>query len=343
MNLSLNGLVWRSVLKAVPDASRPNVLGTLTEFYGPKAPVGEAIRTFTSGSRMNNRANASSSIDLWREAARNSVVFYSIFHATISLGWLLPYSRISYPNDTTIQRTSIAVAFMVVGFCLQRGRYLRTAGGITLTIACATIFKPVSQGSLPNSVSLSVRVAIVVFVAIVGATFLSLSLTKRLALGVSSGVLSALVFAWHRGPIGFELDSYQMFGTVQMSLVWSAVIGWAAASKTNRTAKVWWPSVIALGLGLCAVFSWSDRFSGPIAKLVPAVLICLLLSGLALVTVRPQLFLTIGIVYVMFGMQRLAYASFKTSEWTLATAIPFVVGLAAAAIAISGSKRALRC
>jgi hypothetical protein len=86
MNLSLNGLAWRTILRAVPEPSRPEILGTLTECYGPRAPLGEAFRTFTSGSRMHNRAHASSPADLWREAARNAVVFVSVFVQVETLG-----------------------------------------------------------------------------------------------------------------------------------------------------------------------------------------------------------------------------------------------------------------
>lgn len=97
MNLALDdSLVWRGALRAVPESNRPEVLGTLTEYYGPKAPLSEAFRTFTSGSRMHNRENASSPIDLWREAARSALVFIVVFAEMQSFGGIFLLHRNSY-------------------------------------------------------------------------------------------------------------------------------------------------------------------------------------------------------------------------------------------------------
>jgi hypothetical protein len=69
MKLSFTGLLWRASLRAVPENRRSEILGTLTECYGAKAPFGEAFRTFTSGSRMRNRAEAGSPLVCFEASA----------------------------------------------------------------------------------------------------------------------------------------------------------------------------------------------------------------------------------------------------------------------------------
>jgi hypothetical protein len=129
MNFSFNGPIWRASLKAVPEDRRSEVLGTLTECYGPKAPLGEAFRTFTSGSRMHNRANAASPVDLWREAARNAVVFASVFIQIETLCREIMPRRFDY-NTPFWPGVVLAAATGILALLFLRGRYARAFIGI---------------------------------------------------------------------------------------------------------------------------------------------------------------------------------------------------------------------
>jgi hypothetical protein len=350
MNLALTSLVWRGALRAVPESHRTEVLGTLTECYGPKAPFVEVFRTFTSGSRMNNRANASSPVDLWREAARNAVAFVLIVGGMTSVGrWILP-PRFSTAYQAPHWQAMFSVASIVIGFCLQRGRSVRIVGYLTLGIACATVFllQPNSPSSTA-SLGPAWRAAIAVALGVAGSPLLSnrLSPKQRLALCLSFVVVTAVVYGMREpARVGFSFSHYMTFTLSQVSLCSSAVFGWIAGAKTKQSVKVWWPSIIAVALGFVAALSNSDRFSGPPLKaleyFVVAFLIAAALSAVLLVLVRPQVFLTIVSLYVVNAIQMVPFASFDTAQWTLGTAAPFALAAAALTIAITGSRRALR-
>jgi hypothetical protein len=350
MNLALNGFTWRTVLRAIPEPSRLEIQGTLTECYGPKAPLGEAFRTFTSGSRMHNRANASSPIDLWSEAARNAVASLLIFGGMASVGrWILP-PRFSAAYQAPPWQAVFSVASIVIGFCLQRGRYVRIIDYLTLGIACATLFllQPNSPVS-PTSLSQTWRLVIAAMLGVVGSALMSnrISPKQRLALCLSFVVVATVVYGLNQpARIGFSFSHYMTFTISQVSLCSSAVFGWLADARAKQSVKVWWPSIIAVALGFFAALSNSDRFSGPLFKalgyFVVAFLIAAALSAVLLVLVRPQVFLTIVSLYVVNAIQMVPFASFDTSEWTLGTAAPFALVAAALGIATAGSRRALR-
>jgi hypothetical protein len=346
MNLSLNGFTWRTVLRAVPEPSRPEILGTLTECYGARAPLSEAFRTFTSGSRMHNRANASSPIDLWREAARNATAFIMIALGITGVGIAIVPARFA-PHRPIWQPTFSAIS-IIVGFCLLRSWHLRLAGLAALATSCATILlaRSDSRWGASGSIRATPRMGIAFLLLATGSILLSGKITPKLrlviALTATAGGTTAIAIS--RGSqVGIDFPRYLTF-TVAMSCVLAlAVFGWIDSATQANDAKVWWPAVLGLALGIFAVPFNADRFSGSVesiaGKLVAFFLIGLVVMSLAMVLVRPKLFLTIGFVITQNVIQGLGFVDFRSPTSMLMTVAPFV---AVVWLGHFGTKRALK-
>jgi hypothetical protein len=346
MNLSLNGFTWRTVLRAVPISSRSEVLGTLIECYGASAPLSEAFRTFTSGSRMHNRANASSPIDLWREAARNATAFVMIALGIMGVGIAVVPVRFS-PHRPLWQPAFSAIS-VIVGFCLLRGWRLRYAGLAALATSCATILLARSDSSwgASRSIGLTPKVGIASGLLATGLLLLARRVKPklRIAIGLAAIATGSTVIAIVRNSqTGIDFSRFLTFTIAMSCVLVLAVFSWIESADRGREFKVWWPAALAVALGLFAIPFNANRFSGSVesitGKLVAGFLIGLAVISIFMILVRPQLFLTIAFVITQNIIQGLGFVNFHSSQWVLRTAVPFAAVLG---LGYFGTKRSLK-
>jgi hypothetical protein len=345
MNLALNGFTWRTVLRAVPEPSRPEILGTLTECYGPSAPLSEAFRTFTSGSRMHNRANASSPIDLWREAARNAVAFIMIALGITGVG--IPLIPVRFSPHRPLWQPLFSAISIVVGFCLLRGWHLRHAGLVALATSCATVFLARSDSSSGTSRSIALTPKTGFLVLLFGTGLLLLARKSkprlRVAIALASIAGGTTVMAIFReSQTGIDFSRFLTLTIAMNCVLLLALVGWIESATPAQSSRVWWPAALAVALGLLAVLFNANRFSRSVesiaGKLVAILLIGLVVTSIAMVFARPQLFLTIGFVMTQNVIQGLGFVNFRSSDWILMTAVPFA---GAIGLGYFGTKRAL--
>ena len=347
MNLSLNGFAWRTVLRAVPESSRPEILGTLTECYGAKAPLGEAFRTFTSGSRMHNRATASSPIDLWREAARNATAFTMLLYGMVYLGGRVFTQK--WDHREPIWEAAPWIIFGIFGLAVQRGRFLRFAAFMMVVSSSASVF---FVGRMPSrlgspTLSLPTRLTAIGLLASFGALLLVARTTakQRLLISAATVVLTPIGLRLLESKTAANYDHLPYFSVVQSCMFHVAVIGWIRSDAARNAAKVWWPSLLGILLGTAAMLSES-RFSGAgfsiAGKIIVLALIGCGVSSVILATVRPQLFLLLGVVLTRNTVDLTQFINWRPSEWSLGTAFNFLTPLALIAFAIAASKRSLR-
>jgi hypothetical protein len=346
MNLALNGFTWRTVLRAVPEPSRPEILGTLTECYGASAPISEAFRTFTSGSRMHNRANASSPLDLWREAARNAAAFIMIALGIVGVG--IAFVPVRFSPDRPLWQPAFSAISVIVGFCLLRGWRLRYAGWAALATSCATILLARSDSSwgASRSIGLTRKAGFLVLLFGTGLLLLARKSMPRLrvAIALASIVGGTTVMAIFReSQTGVDFSRFLTLTIAMNCVLVLALFGWIESAADVRGRRVWWPAVFAVALGLLAVPFNANRFSGSVesfaGKLVAIFLIGLAVMGIATVHVRPQLFLSIAFVITQNIIQGLGFVDFHNSQWVLMTAVPFAAVLG---LGYFGTKRALK-
>jgi hypothetical protein len=346
MNLALNGFTWRTVLRAVPDSRRHEILGTLTECYGPKAPLGEAFRTFTSGSRMHNRANASSPIDLWREAARNATAFMLITLGIMGVGIGVVPVRFS-PHRPLWQPAFSAIS-VIVGFCLLRGWRLRYAGLAALATSCATILLARSDSSwgASRSIGLIPKVGIASGLLATGLLLLARRVKPKLRIATGLAAIatgSTVIAIFRKSQTGIDFSRFLTFTIAMSCVLVLAVFSWIESANRDQEFKVWWPAALGGALGLFAVPFNADRFSGSVesiaGKLIAVFLIGLVVTSIAMILVRPQLFLTGAFVITQNVIQGLGFVDIRSSGWVLRTAVPFAAVLG---LGYFGTKRALK-
>jgi hypothetical protein len=347
MNLPLNGFTWRTVLRAVPEPSRLEILGTLTECYGPSAPLSEAFRTFTSGSRMHNRANASSPIDLWREAARNATAFMMIFYGMLYLGGRVFAQK--WDHREPFWQAAPWVIFGIFGLAVQRGRFLRFAGFTMAASSSASLFL---VGGMPSrwrtpTLSMSTRLAAIGLLASIGVLLLVARIApkQRLLISAASIVLIPNGLRFLENKTAAHYDPLPNLLIVQSCILYVAVIGWTRSNEAKTAAKVWWPSLLGMLLGTVAMLSES-RFSGAGFSIAGKVIVVALIgsgvSSVLLATVRPQVLLLLGVVFARQAVDLAQFINWHPSEWSLGTAFNFLTPLAPIAFAIAASKRSLR-
>ncbi len=349
MNLSLTGFPWRLALRAVPESNRPEILGTLTDLYGNEAPLGEAVRTFKSGNRMSNRANASTPLDLWREATRNATSFSLIAMGLASVGLAL-FSR-TWEYRPPLASTVAFAAFCVLGVFLQRGQFLRFTGLAVMAWSAIYLFvMDKNMVSWKNS-KLGWAAASTTFILLSATSvvllFTRLSAKQRIAIAGGSFVVFSTGFRLLEGMLLARSSSphYSFFAILHSGIFTSAVIGWVSTPEAKTAKKVWWPAILGCAVGVAAVLA-NSRFENPAmslaGKLFGAVAIAAAVVGLALLAIRPQLLLALGVLFIQQSLLTVSFINWHASQWSLRTAMNILLPAAALAIAIAGSRRSLR-
>jgi hypothetical protein len=356
MNFSFNGPIWRASLKAVPENRRSEVLGTLTECYGDKAPLGEAFRTFTSGSRMHNRANASSPTDLWREAARNAVVFITVFSQMEMLGREILPQRSDYDSPFW-PGLVLAVATGIIAVLFLRGRCAKTFIGVifgTQVVSfCVGAYQQHKESI--HGVSWIIWTVQVIFVLSCFGLFVFRRSFRNVCLVViaTASALAAsewLVPSFDHAEIFRSRNSYALwasagaFGATCLLALAVLASGVAASSKPEPR---WWPFLLGFGLALGLSFNQStwvpERWTSPLNRSLGALVIGLLILSVAVALARPQLGLTFCLVYVTAILRFAFLGSFSNSSFI--SHLPLVPMLIAAATMFLGwqaAKRSLR-
>jgi hypothetical protein len=356
MNLALNGFTWRTVLRAVPEPSRPEVLGTLTECYGPKAPLGEAFRTFTSGSRMHNRANASSPIDLWREAARNAVVFASVFIQIETLGREIMPRRFHYSTPFWPSLV-LAAATGILALLFLRGRCAKTFIGIivaTQVVAFSGGAYNQHKDSL-HGVSWIIWTVQVIFVLSCIGLFIFRRSFRNVCLVVAATAFALAMAEW----LLPHFDRMEVFRSRNSSAMWAstgalgattflalAILG-AGGSAASKPKPRWWPFVLGFGLALGLSFNQSawvpERWTSPFNRLLGGVAIGLLVLSVIVMLARPQLSLTFCLVYLSAILRAAFMGSFSDSSFISHLPIaPLLIAFATVLLGWQAAKRSLR-
>lgn len=349
MNLALNSLVWRAALRAVPESHRSEVLGTLTECYGPKAPLSEAFRTFTSGSRMNNRLEAGSPVDLWRHAARHAVVFATVFGGTQTLGYaLLPpregYMSRFWPGLVLAAVTGIfAVLFL-------RGRCTKTFIGITLASQTLQFAVGAYQQQKDHryGVSWSLWTAQGILVLSCLAVWYFRHSVRKVCLMVCAATITLAVSKWllprvDQNEMLRSRNLYVLFAYSEalgsLALFTLATLASGSAPYANLKLR-WWPFALSFGLALSLSLAQSDwvpeRWTSPINRLLAVLVIGLLALSVFVAMARPQLVLAFGLVYFI-EMARMALIETDSSV----PLAPVLIALTTALVGWQAAKRSL--
>jgi hypothetical protein len=352
MNLSLNGFAWRTVLRAVPEPSRPEILGTLTECYGDKAPLGEAFRTFTSGSRMRNRLEASSPLDLWRIAIRSALTFSLAIQAGNTLArWFLPFE---YKNQTeSIWTMFFAFMTLVIATWLARNQYARIAAVIFASTSAIGVLQ-MDSGSFghkqfPNLFPVQVISGLAMLVA---TCFIVWFREKRrwiCALGACALAGSQIV-AYTNGTELFS-ERWEMYSMIFRAANVTAFVALITLSTRSLILRPDRPELrgllpIIMGLGFALLGSllnstllpnslnqWLGRGLGTGVAL-------LLVAGVILVAVRPRLFLSSAFVFLINVLPVLPWRF--SGEGVVAPLALAGVCISVLLIGRSASKRALQ-
>lgn len=352
MNLALKSLVWRGALRAVPESHRSEVLGTLTECYRAKAPLREAFRTFTSGSRMNNRANASSPVDLWREAARNAVVFATVFSQTELLGREILPQRFDY-NSPFWPNLALAAATGILALSFLRGRL--TNAFIVIIFASQILQFAVGayqqhQKSL-HGVSWIIWTAQGIFVLSCIGLFAFRRSFRDVGLVVAATTIALAISEWLVPRFDYSEvfrsgNSYAMFASFQalgsLSLLALATLATGASPSTKLKPR-WWPYLLSFGLALGLSLNQSawvpERWSSALNRLLGALVIGLLVLSVLVATARPQLSLTFGLVYLAAILRFTLIGPFSDSGLSIA---PLLIAAATVLLGWQAAKRSLR-
>jgi hypothetical protein len=356
MNLALNGFTWRTVLRAAPEPSRPEILGTLTECYGVNAPLGEAFRTFTSGSRMHNRASATSPVDLWREAARNAVVFLTVFIQIQTLGsYFLPrrygYSFLLWSDPV------LAVVLGMLATLFLRGRCTKTFIGLTF-LSQAFWFASGLHDQIKDrfyGVGATLWTAAGIFITSCAFLFLLRRRFKAVILVMAAATVTTAASEWFLPHLdGTQLlrsrNGYALFAASQalgsLSLLALATFA-AGASPISKPKPRWWPMVLSFGLALSLSINESslvpEHWTSSINRSLGALVIGLLTLSLLVATARPQLILAFGLIYVVTATRFLFLTSFSDSDALSRISIaPVLIAIAAIVVSWQAARRALR-
>jgi hypothetical protein len=356
VNLALNGFTWRAVLRAVPEPSRPEILGTLTECYGASAPISEAFRTFTSGSRMHNRANASSPIDLWREAARNAVVFVSVFVQVETLGREIMPRRFDY-NTRIWPEMVLAAATGILAVLFLRGRYAKAFIGIifaTQVVAFSSGAYQQHKDSL-HGVSWIIWTVQVVFVLSCIALIALRRSFRNVCLVVAATAFALATAEWlvpyfDRMEVFRSRYSYALWasaGAIGATSSLALAILCTGGSTTSKPKPRWWPFVLSFGLALGLSFNQSawvpDRWTSPLNRLLGGVVIGLLALSVIISVARPQMSLTFCLIYLTAMLRFGLMGSFSDSSFISHLPIgPLLIALATVLLSWQAAKRSLR-
>jgi hypothetical protein len=307
MNFSITGPLWRTSLKAVPENRRSEVLSTLTECYGPRAPLTEAFRTFVSGSRMRNRSEASSALDLWRIAIRSALIFSLALQAgQILARWALPFEYKRRSQSLWMLALAMTTLFIATG--LRRNRFSRIAAGLFAVTSAATVLLRDSASFGPKRFPHLFLVQVISAVAMLVVSCLVLWLHRRprlvCALG-SSALAGSQIVAYTYGSELFS-ERWEM-----CSLAFNAayVVAFVALTvlSTRTVAQrperpTWMP--ITIGLGLAILVNVIDstlfpkHFNQLLSRGMGAGIVILPAMAVVLVAVRPRLF--VSSLFVLF-------------------------------------------
>jgi hypothetical protein len=307
MNLALNGFTWRTVLRAVPEPSRPEILGTLTECYGASAPISEAFRTFTSGSRMHNRAEARSALDLWRIAIRSALIFSLAARAGQPLArWLLPFEYKERSQSLWTLVLAMTTLFIATG--LTRNRFSRIAAGLFAVTSAATVLLRDSASFGPKKFPHLFPVQVISAVAMLVVSCLVLWLHRRprlvCALGVSALAGSQIVAYTFRYELFSERwTMYSLAFNAAYIVAFVALIVLSTRSGAHRPEqRTWMPIVMGMGFALLGNVIDSTLFPKHFNQLLSrglgAGIAILLTMAVVLVAVRPRLF--VSSLFVLF-------------------------------------------
>jgi hypothetical protein len=356
MNLALKSLVWRGALRAVPQTHRSEVLGTLTECYGSKAPLREAFRTFTSGSRMNNRANASSPVDLWREAARNAAVFVTVFSQTELLGREILPQRFDY-NSPFWPGSMFAVLSGILAILFLRHRGTKAFIGITFIsqIVSFAVGAYSQHKDGLHGVSWIIWTAQLIF----GVSCLALFCFRRSFRNVCAVLAAATIALALSEWLVPRLDHAELFRSSNSYALWAcagalgnlsllafAVLA-SGVSPVTKPAPRWWPFSLSFGLALGLSFNQSswvpDRWTSPLNRLLGGLVIGLLVLSVLVAVARPQLGLTFVLIYLAAIVRFAFLGSFSGSSFFLHLPIvPMLIAFATVLLGWQAAKRALR-
>jgi hypothetical protein len=300
MNFSITGPLWRTSLKAVPETRRSEVIGTLTECYGPEAPFGEAVRTFISGSHMNNRLEASSSSDLWRIGIRCALTFSLAMQSGMTLArWGLP---LEYNEPTKSSwRPVLALVVLVLAACLARNRYARLVSGLFAGTSAAAILlrDSASFGTkrFPDLFSFQVMSAVMMLLA----TGLILAIHKKPRWVCATGFFAlagSQIVAWTTGPVLFSegWERYSLVFSAAYVAAFVALIVLSTWPETPRTERRnWTPIMMGLALATFETLTNSILLSEHSRHLLRQGLgfglIILIGVSVLLAAIRPQFFL----------------------------------------------------
>ena len=349
MNLSLNGLVWRSALRAVPESHRSEVLGTLTDCYGTKAPLREAFRTFTSGSRMNNRANASSPVDLWRIGVRNALTFSLAVQSGMKLArWRLPFEY--KERKQSMWELVLALAVLVLAFCLATNRYSRIVAGLFASSSAAALLLRDSMSFGPKGFPHPFPFQVICAAMMMLASGLILALHKKhrwvCAVGFFALAGSQIV-AWTNGTFLFSerWERYSLiFGAAYVTAFVALIVLSTRSNSQRSERRAWVPIAMGLFFALLANVADSTLLSQPVRHVFSQGLglgIAIFLAVAAsLLLIRPQLFLAcLFALFINLG----PVMPWRFSGEGVATPLA-LIGVCSFALAVGhyASKRGLR-
>jgi hypothetical protein len=301
MNFSFNGPIWRASLKAVPENRRSEVLGTLTECYGGSAPVSEAFRTFTSGSRMRNRAEAASALELWRIALRSALIFSLALKAGMTLArWALPFEY----RGRTLSIWTLFFEFLtlLIAAGLGRNRYSRVSAGLFLGISSATVVLRDSASFGPEQFPHLFPAQVMSAVAMLAAGCLILSLHRKPRWVFSIGAFAlagSQIVGWTNGPFLFSRrwEIYSLVFGAAYTIAFAALIVLSTRS-TEHKSKSRARTPLAMGFGFAVLGNFIDstvlskHFSQLVSHGLQAAIAVLIATALLLVFVRPRLYIS---------------------------------------------------
>lgn len=130
------------------------------------------------------------------------------------------------------------------------------------------------------------------------------------------------------------------------SLLALAILG-AGGSATSKPIPRWWPFVLGFGLALGLSLNQSawvpERWTSPLNRLFGGLVIGLLVLSVIVSVARPQLSLTICLVYVSTILRFALMGSFSDSSFISHLPIaPLLIAIATALLGWQAAKRALR-
>jgi hypothetical protein len=301
MNLSFTGLLWQASLRAVHENRRSEVIDTLTDCYGTKAPLGEAFRTFTSGSRMRNRSEASSPLDLWRIAIRSALIFSLAWHAGLTLArWALPFEY--KERAQPLWRLVLAILTLLIATGLRKNRFSRIAAGLFAFTSAATLLLRDSASFGPKQFPNLFPFQVISAAAMVVGSCVVVLLHRKpkwiCALGASSLAGSQIAAYTSSSELFSERwEMYSLAFDAAYVVTFVALIVLSTRSVTLPFGPRSWAPII-MGMGFAILGSVIDstllpkHFSQLLSRGLGAGLAILLAIAVVLVAVRPRLFLS---------------------------------------------------